>query len=81
MERTNEPDAVIASGYDTSLSYERVCEAAWWISQGKPFLATNPDRVCPTDQPTVLVDCRRDVRDATHATGIAPHAVRANPIR
>jgi len=78
MERTNEPDAVIV-GYDTSLSYERVCESAWWISQGKPFLATNPDRVCPTDQPTVLVDCGAMCAMLTHATGIAPHAVPGKP--
>jgi NagD protein len=46
-----------SSGFDMSLTYARVCRAAWWIHQGKLFMATNPDRVCPTDQPTVLVDC------------------------
>ena len=25
--------------------------------QGLPFIATHPDLVCPTDEPTVLVDC------------------------
>src|SRR4029077_13373875 len=28
-----EPDAVIV-GFDTSLAYERLCRAAWWISRG-----------------------------------------------
>ena len=51
-----EPDAVIV-GFDRTLTYDRLCRAAWWISRGKPYFATNPDRVCPTDQPTVLVDC------------------------
>src|SRR5437762_1454544 len=50
----NEPDAVVV-GFDTTLTYPRLCRAAWWIAQGKPYFATNPDRICPTDQPTVLV--------------------------
>src|SRR5258705_4637342 len=51
-----EPDAVVV-GFDSTLTYERLCRAAWWISRGKPFFATNPDRVCSTDLPIVLVDC------------------------
>jgi NagD protein len=50
------PDAVVV-GFDLTLTYSRLCRAAWWISRGKPSFATNPDRVCPTDQPNVLVDC------------------------
>jgi HAD superfamily hydrolase (TIGR01450 family) len=73
-----EPDAVVI-GYDTSLAYERLCEAAWWISRGKTFLATNPDRVCPTDRPTVLVDCGAMCQMLTHATGVSPHAVLGKP--
>ena len=52
----DEPEAVVV-GFDTTLTYERLCRAAWWISRGLPFLATHPDLVCPTDEPTVLVDC------------------------
>ena len=50
------PDVIVAA-FDMTLRYERLCRAAWWIKQGVPYIATNPDRVCPTDQPTVLVDC------------------------
>jgi len=50
------PEAVIV-GYDTTLEYERLCKTAWWITQGIPFLATHPDLFCPTDEPTVLIDC------------------------
>jgi HAD superfamily hydrolase (TIGR01450 family) len=50
------PDAVIV-GFDTSLVYTRLCRAAWWVSQQLPYLATNPDWVCPTDQQVILVDC------------------------
>src|ERR1041384_7830917 len=47
----DEPEAVVV-GFDSTLTYARLCRAAWWIQQGKPYVATNPDRVCPTDQPT-----------------------------
>lgn len=50
------PEAVVV-GFDTTLSYDRLCRAAYWIDTGLPFLATHPDLVCPTDEPTVLVDC------------------------
>lgn len=50
------PDAVIV-GFDTSLVYSRLCRASWWVSQRLPYIATNPDWVCPTDQPVILVDC------------------------
>jgi HAD superfamily hydrolase (TIGR01450 family) len=73
-----EPDAVVV-GYDTSLTHERLCRAAWWIARGKTFLATNPDRVCPTDKPVVLVDCGSMCQMLTHATGVSPHAVLGKP--
>lgn len=72
------PDAVVV-GFDLTLTYARVCRASWWIQQGKPFLATNPDRVCPTDQPTVLVDCGSICAMITTATGRAPDVVLGKP--
>lgn len=50
------PDAVLV-GFDMTLEYSRLSRAAWWISQGLFYLATNPDRVCPTDEPIILPDC------------------------
>src|SRR5262245_39436597 len=50
------PQAVVV-GFDTTLTYDRLCRAAYWINTGLPFIATHPDLVCPTDEPTVLVDC------------------------
>ncbi|MEN6386257.1 MAG: HAD-IIA family hydrolase [Phycisphaerales bacterium] len=73
-----EPELVIV-GFDTTLTYERMCKAAWWIKQGKPFIATHPDWVCPTDQPTVLVDCGSICSALTAATGIKPKAVLGKP--
>ncbi len=74
----DEPDAVVV-GFDTTLGYNRLCRAAWWISQGKPFIATHPDRVCPTDQPTVLVDCGAVCAALQSATGRAPDVVLGKP--
>ena len=72
------PDAVLV-GFDKTLTYARLCRAAWWIKQGRPYFATNPDRVCPTDQPTVLVDCGSLTAALETATGIAPRAVLGKP--
>jgi len=72
------PDAVLV-GFDTTLTYARLCRAAWWICQGKPYFATNPDRVCPTDLPTVLVDCGSITAALEKATGRAPAAVFGKP--
>jgi HAD superfamily hydrolase (TIGR01450 family) len=72
------PDAVVV-GFDNTLTYPRLCRAAWWINQGKPFFATNPDRACPTDQPTTLVDCGALCAALQAATGRAPDAVLGKP--
>lgn len=50
------PDVLVVA-FDTTLTYSRLCRATWWASQGVPYIATNPDWVCPTDQETILVDC------------------------
>ena len=51
------PDILVVA-FDTTLTYERLCRAAWWASKAEiPFIATNPDWVCPTDQEVILVDC------------------------
>jgi NagD protein len=73
-----EPDAVVV-GFDKTLAYPRLCRAAWWISRDKPYFATNPDRVCPTDQPTVLVDCGAICAALEAATGKKPAAILGKP--
>jgi len=75
-----EPEAVVV-GFDTTLTFEPLCKAAWWIRQGKPFLATHPDFVCPTDRPTVLVDCGSVCACLEKATGRSPTAVLGKPDR
>jgi NagD protein len=73
-----EPDSVVV-GFDLTVTYAKLCRAAWWISRGKPYFGTNPDRVCPTDQPTVLIDCGSLLAALQTATGRAPNAVFGKP--
>ncbi|MBN1851124.1 MAG: HAD-IIA family hydrolase [Pirellulales bacterium] len=75
---TDEPDAVIVS-FDTTLVYERLCMAGYWIGQGKPYIATNPDRICPTDRETLLVDCGAFCKCLESATGRSPDVVLGKP--
>ncbi len=72
------PDVLVVA-FDSTLTYERLCRAAWWASQGVPYVATNPDRVCPTDLPTVLVDCGSLQKCIEHATGRKPDIVLGKP--
>ena len=72
------PDAVVVA-FDKTLTYDRLCRAAWWIHQGLPYIATNPDRVCPTDQPTVLVDCGSICKCLEHATSRQPDITLGKP--
>jgi HAD superfamily hydrolase (TIGR01450 family) len=74
----DEPDAVVV-GFDTTLQFSRLCRAAYWIKAGKPFVATHPDRVCPTDQPTLLVDCGSICAALEQATGRSPTVVPGKP--
>lgn len=72
------PDALVVA-FDTTLEYGRLCHAAWLASKGIPYIATNPDRVCPTDQPTVLVDCGSLCSAIEYATGRKPDLVIGKP--
>ena len=74
----DEPDALVVA-FDMTLEYSRLCRAAWWASQGIPYIATNPDRVCPTDQKVVLVDCGSICKCIEHATGRCPDITLGKP--
>ena len=77
-EPDDEPEAVVV-GFDTSLTYSRLCRAAHWIAQGKIYIATHCDRICPTDRPTVLVDCGSIISCLKAATGREPDAIPGKP--
>lgn len=70
---------VLVGSFDMTLTYSRLCRAAWWASQGIPYIATNPDRVCPTNEKTVLVDCGSICKCIEHATGRRPDITLGKP--
>lgn len=72
------PDCLIVA-FDTTLTYGKLCHATWLASEGVPYIATNPDRVCPTDQRTVLVDCGSLCKAIEHACGREPDVVIGKP--
>ncbi len=73
-----DPDAVVV-GFDTALTYDDLARTAYWISQGLPYIATHPDRVCPTDRAIVLPDCGAICALLETATGRRPDAVPGKP--
>lgn len=72
------PDMLVV-GFDMSLVYSRLCRASWWASRGIPYIATNPDWVCPTDKPTILVDCGSICACIEGASGRKPDMVIGKP--
>lgn len=72
------PDALVVA-FDPTLVYSRLCRASWWAAQGIPYIATNPDRVCPTDQKTILVDCGSICRCIEEASGRKPDVTLGKP--
>ena len=73
-----DPEVVVV-GFDTGLTYPRLCRAAYWIRRGKPFIATHPDVLCPTDEETLLVDCGSICACLTAATLRPPDKVLGKP--
>lgn len=72
------PDMLVVA-FDTTLVYPRLCRAAWWAFRGIPYIATNPDWVCPTDARTILVDCGSLQKCIEAATGRKPDKVMGKP--
>ncbi|MCQ2120002.1 MAG: HAD-IIA family hydrolase [Bacteroidales bacterium] len=72
------PDMLVVA-FDPTLVYSRLCRAAWWAKQGIPYVATNPDWVCPTDARTILVDCGSLQKCIEAATGRKADKVMGKP--
>jgi HAD superfamily hydrolase (TIGR01450 family) len=75
-----DPEAVVV-GFDTALTYDGLAQTAYWISRRLPYVATHPDRVCPTDRATVLPDCAAICALFETATGRRPQAIPGKPNR
>ncbi|MBO1363252.1 HAD-IIA family hydrolase [Prevotella sp. A2931] len=73
------PDILVVA-FDMTLVYSRLCRAAWWASKADiPYIATNPDWVCPTDEETILVDCGSICKAIEGATKRRPDIVIGKP--
>lgn len=74
----DEPELVVVA-FDTTLTFDRLCKGTYWVGQGKPYIATHPDTVCPTDKTTILVDCGAVQALIADVTKRRPEAVPGKP--
>ncbi|HNZ49033.1 MAG TPA: HAD-IIA family hydrolase [Candidatus Hydrogenedentes bacterium] len=65
-----DPDAVVLS-FDKTLTYAKLERAALLLQKGIPYIATNPDRVCPTEYGPIP-DCGAMAALLESATGRSP---------
>ena len=61
-------------GFDTELTFQKLEDACILLNRGVPFVATNPDWVCPTWYGSVP-DCGSVCRMLTTATGREPTVI------
>lgn len=64
------PDAVVIA-FDKTLTYAKLERACLLVSAGLPYIATNPDRVCPTEY-GYIPDCGAIAALIEAATGRRP---------
>lgn len=69
-EKDAQPDIVVV-GFDTTLTYEKLCRACDFIRRGALFLATHLDLNCPT-QEGFIPDCGSFCAAITASTGVEP---------
>lgn len=62
---------VFLAGYDTELTYKKLVEGCKLLDRGVPFIATNPDWVCPTAE-GYIPDCGSFCEMLKKATGREP---------
>lgn len=72
------PDAVLIS-FDITLTYEKLKKATHYLLQGLPYIATNPDLVCPTEKGPIP-DCGSIAKLLYACTGREPKYIgKPNP--
>ncbi|OQB40104.1 MAG: Ribonucleotide monophosphatase NagD [Candidatus Hydrogenedentes bacterium ADurb.Bin179] len=67
------PDAVVIA-FDKTLTYAKLERACLLLSEGLPYIATNPDRVCPTEY-GYIPDCGSIAALIEAATGRTPRFI------
>ncbi len=63
---------LVVAGFDTELTYEKLDKAVHYLRRGVPFIAANPDWVCPMPHDEVLPDCGSICALLTAASGAEP---------
>ena len=66
-------------GFDTTLNYRKLDIACSYIRSGKPYFATNPDKVCPLPAGRVLPDCGAIIAFLETCTGKQPELIAGKP--
>jgi len=73
-----DPDAVVLA-FDKTLTYAKLEKAALFLREGLPYIATNPDKVCPTEY-GCIPDCGATAALLEAATGRTPKYIgKPNP--
>ena len=65
---------VLVCGFDTELTFQKLEDSCILLNRGVPFIATNPDWVCPTWYGSVP-DCGSVCKMLTTATGRTPRFI------
>jgi len=65
-----DPDYVVL-GFDTGVTYEKLMKACLFIHRGVRFIASHPDKICPSEIGP-LIDCGSLSAAITAATGVEP---------
>lgn len=63
---------VVVAGFDTELTFAKLDRAVHYLRRGAPFIACNPDYVCPMPAGEVLPDCGSICALLTAASGRTP---------
>lgn len=65
-------DSLVVAGFDRELNYDKLEKAVHLLRRGAPFVAANPDWVCPMPGDEALPDCGSICALLTAATGREP---------
>lgn len=71
------PDNVVI-GFDTSLTYEKLCLVCRFVREGLPYIATHPDFNCPTED-GMIPDIGAMIAFIEASTGRRPDVILGKP--
>lgn len=71
VEEKEKDAAALVLGYDTELTYAKLCDCVRLINRGVPYIATHPDLVCPVSFGSAP-DCGSVIRMLETCTGKRP---------